>query len=82
VPAWFNDGSFARNFRRSTGQVVALKATILERLPTAQAREVSAKGWIAGAPVMHGDGAAAERRDRDQLEPSRAEQSALVEAGP
>src|SRR5438046_8041099 len=33
----------------------------------------------ARAPVVHGDGAAAERLRRDQLEPSRAGQPALVQ---
>jgi hypothetical protein len=33
----------------------------------------------ARAPVVHGDRAAAERRRRDQLEPSRAGQPALVQ---
>lgn len=35
--------------------------------------------WISGAPVMHGDGAVAQRRCRDQLEPSRAGHPALIE---
>src|SRR3546814_7741263 len=33
----------------------------------------------ARAPVVHGDRAAAERRRRDQLEPSRAREPALVQ---
>src|ERR1041385_6401217 len=35
--------------------------------------------WSARAPVVHGDRAAAERLRRDQLEPSRAWQPALVQ---
>ncbi|WP_241667273.1 hypothetical protein [Muricoccus nepalensis] len=34
---------------------------------------------LVGASVMHGNGAAAERRGRDQLKPSRDGQSTLVE---
>src|SRR3982751_3927352 len=52
------------------------------RLPTTRWPASSAR-WgcseSARAPVVHGDRAAAERLRRDQLEPSRAGQSALVQ---
>src|SRR5829696_6278207 len=62
------------------------KGTGLESLPhlqwsnaRVQRRAVRGNPFLAArTPIVHSDGAVAERRRRDQLEPSRAGQPALV----
>src|SRR4051812_30841521 len=73
-----NDTSLTSS-AQSEAQVVLRGENASLRRAGARAEPRRGCSGLAGAPVMHGDGAAAERRSRDQLEPSRAGQPALVE---